>query len=157
MVTLEKMQINHVHMYCRKYADEYDMAVVVTNHAVDHVDGTPNLDSCQDYQMIELNPGCGGLTLSSSGRQMYPALGLSWSNCITTRIFVYKESRVDKFGEPCQVFYFGSNATEKNTALSSVKLQVRGMKVVFSPSLPQSTCYFIVRASGPRGIDPRSV
>ena len=73
-----------------------------------------------------------GMKLQSSGREVAPALGLAWSNCVTTRIFLSKA--------PDQMYEQGVQTT------------LRCMQIVISPSLPQSYCYFTVSREGVKGL-----
>ena len=70
----------------KRYADEYNIAVLVTNQVVDAIDDGGGATGESD------RPGCAGLTLETSGRKVYPALGLAWASCVTTRLFVTKET-----------------------------------------------------------------
>lgn len=132
----------------------YNLAVIVTNHAVDLFDTEQEENICSNT-FIESFPGCAGLALESSGRLLYPALGLSWSNCITTRLFTSKEAVKDERGEINPVVYTGSVGRKKDTGAgkdSSMYPQVRGMQIVFSPNLPQHKCHFIIGEGGCYGI-----
>lgn len=71
-----------------------------------------------------------GLELGTSGRAVVPALGLAWANCVNTRLFLSRQ---------------GDHSQGRQTIL-------RSMQVVFSPSLPQSYCYFRTTARGVFGI-----
>jgi hypothetical protein len=139
---------------CRKYADVYNLAVIVTNHAVDLFDTEQEENTCSNT-FIESFPGCAGLALESSGRLLYPALGLAWSNCVTTRLFTSKEAVIDESGEINPVVYTGSIGRKTRIGAvkdSSMYPQVRGMQIVFSPNLPQNKCHFIIGEGGCYGI-----
>ena len=60
-------------------ADEYNLCIVATNHVVDAI------PSNQSHQaQVQAN----GRVMSSSGRAVLPALGLVWSQCVSSRYFV---------------------------------------------------------------------
>ena len=80
----------------REYAHRHDIAVVVTNHVVDafgnsednaHSDTTTTLSSCGPLLKKQNVFGPAGV-VSSSGRDVAPALGLFWANCVNTRLFL---------------------------------------------------------------------
>ena len=128
--------------------------MVVTNHAVDLFDTEQDENECTNT-FIESFPGCAGLELESSGRLLYPALGLSWSNCITTRLFTSKEAVKDESGGINPVVYTGSIGRKTRIDAgkgSPMYPQVRGMQIVFSPDLPQNKCHFIIGEAGCHGI-----
>lgn len=79
-----------------------------------------------------------GPVLWSSGRMVAPAMGLSWANCINTRIFL---SRSD------EVAAAGVNGGE---AIMRTK---RRMEVVFAPHVPRSSCEFVIRKDGIFGLE----
>lgn len=111
----------------RKFAMEYNLAVVVTNQAVDFMDdkSSNGFDELQvgNYEI-----------LSTSNRRVIPALGLSWSNCINSRFFL---SKVD---------------IPVTSVWDSSKLQLRKLQVVFSPELPRSEAHYIILKEGIRGV-----
>lgn len=132
----------------RFFAEKYNLAVVVTNHVVDafHLQAA----GLPDVEKTEASPGCGGLCLMSSGRAMYPALGLAWANCITSRLFVFRVTQVNNLNELCRVLYSSSDheGMEGNKPDKKSLPQVRGIQVVFCPRLPQSLCYFTLHHGG---------
>ena len=67
----------------------------------------------------------GGATMETSGRKVAPSLGMLWSNCVNTRLFLSR-----------------SAAPQESGGVS------RRMRVVLSPHLPTSSCAFEVRADG---------
>ncbi|XP_039119914.1 LOW QUALITY PROTEIN: DNA repair protein XRCC3 homolog [Dioscorea cayenensis subsp. rotundata] len=94
-------------------------AVVVTNHVVDVVEAE-----------------CGGARcLWSSGRRVVPALGLAWSHCVNTRVFLTRSEGMSRSsnGEECEV-------------------RTRRMHVVFSPCLPERSCEFAIVGHGVLGV-----
>lgn len=109
----------------KRYADEYDLAVVVTNQVTAHIEDEGSQKKSQRQQ----HP----LPLVSSGRRVLPALGLAWSNCVSMRLFL---SIVSKQHEER-----GSHGGTR-----------RQMQVVFAPHLPSSLCEFTVCAAGVKGM-----
>ncbi len=71
----------------------------------------------------------GGLDLMTSGREVLPALGLAWANCVNQRIFLAR----------CQTAHSGGGV-------------LRQMRVVNSPYLPQGQRYYVVEQAGVRGL-----
>lgn len=107
------------------------------------------MDAFNEGSLISTAPACkhtGGLQLLSSGHELVPALGLAWANCINTRIFLSKTE------------YAVSTSCLKHTQYSRLPqpatLPLRCMQVVFSPCLPQDSCFYVVNHHGLEGIDP---
>lgn len=100
----------------------------------------------------------GGLALISNGREVIPALGIAWANCINARIFLSKAATP---GGERNLVYSGppSAATQAAVAggmaqLPRFALQLRHMQFVFSPMLPQRRCAYLVEVTGIRGLLP---
>lgn len=95
-------------------------------------------------------PACkhtGGLRLLSSGRELVPALGLAWANCVNTRLFLSRtEAAVTS--PQCQ-----SNNAAFSAPEQAYSMPIRYMQVVFSPCLPPDTCLFVVTQHGLQGVD----
>ncbi|XP_073141661.1 DNA repair protein XRCC3 homolog [Henckelia pumila] len=108
------------------YAWKFGVAVVVTNQVVDVMESADNVR-------------IGNLSiLYSSGRKVCPALGLSWANCVNTRLFLWREyQRVGEEG--------GSFDDDAKTR--------RFAAVVFAPHLPESSSEFVIRREGVFGVD----
>jgi DNA-repair protein XRCC3 len=79
-----------------------------------------------------------GPTLLSSGRMVAPAMGLSWANCVNTRIFL---SRSDEA------------VTVEINGLEAIVRTKRRMEVVFAPHVPCSSCEFVIRKDGVFGLE----
>jgi len=144
----------YVFYICRRFADEYNVAVIVTNHVVDLIqDIDVNHESANAHFLMESFPGCAGLELSSSGRSMYPALGLSWANCVNTRIFTSREAMDDGSGTQMPIIYTGSiqmNPSHQGTVVN--RPQLRGIQIVFSSEVPQVKAHFIIDHDGCHGL-----
>jgi DNA-repair protein XRCC3 len=97
----------------KELAYRHQCVVVVTNQVVDVVEGNT-----------------GNTMAWSSGRQVSPALGLSWANCVNTRLFLTRE--------------VGSDGGSTR----------RHMKVAFAPHLPERACEFVIRRDGVFGVEP---
>jgi DNA-repair protein XRCC3 len=82
-----------------------------------------------------------GLQLGWSGRHMLPALGLAWSNCVNSRLFLSR--CVDACGAMLGCSVPGDDGQAS---------LVRCMQVVFSPCIPQARCFYIVALDGVHGI-----
>ncbi|OAY79807.1 DNA repair protein XRCC [Ananas comosus] len=110
----------------KSLALRFGAAAVVTNHVVDVV-GAEGGGSAA--------PG-----LWSSGRRVAPALGISWANCVNTRIFLSRSEEV--------VEGSGDDGVTMRTRTR------RRLQVVFAPHLPESSCEFVIRKEGVFGIEP---
>jgi DNA-repair protein XRCC3 len=135
----------------RKYADEFNLVVVVTNQIMDAVNG----DGAAAGHT-------GGLLLHSSGREVIPALGLAWANCVNTRVFLSKETigargavKIVETGPPGPGMQRAIAAGAAN--VPQFAPQLRHMQIVFSPTLPQGKCAYVVEKSGVRGVHPAAV
>lgn len=124
----------------KRYADEYNLVVLVTNQVVDAIDDGHGGE--QD------RPGCAGLKLETSGRVVYPALGLAWSSCVNARFCIIKETAM------C------NKALGKRQVIverDSGGKQLRSLQVVFSPELKQVKTHFTIETQGCVGVDVGSV
>lgn len=111
----------------RFYARKFGLAVVMTNQVVDVMDSSDNLRIGNS------------VSLCSSGRRVCAALGLSWANCVNTRLFMWREVvRVE-------------GGREEGDSLENVKIK-RFIRVVFAPHLPDSSCEFMIRRDGVFGV-----
>lgn len=100
-------------------------------------------------------PACkhtGGLRLLSSGRELVPALGLAWANCVNTRLFLSR-TEVAIPGPQCQA---NSSAVSVPEHIP-YSVPLRYMQVVFSPCLPPETCLFVVTQHGLQGVSNSKV
>jgi len=122
----------------KRYADEYKIAVLVTNQVVDAIDNGGGATGESD------RPGCAGLTLETSGRKVYPALGLAWASCVTTRLFVTKETAM------CEETRGARSVVVEGAGGAK---QLRGLQVVFSPEMKQIKTHFVVETAGCVGVD----
>jgi len=93
----------------------------------------------------------GGLRLLSSGRELVPALGLAWANCVNARLFL---SRTEV---TIASSYWQNSCDVARSGSAPPSLPLRYMQVVFSPCLPQDTCLYVVTQTGLKGVDNASV
>ncbi len=93
----------------------------------------------------------GGLRLLSSGRELVPALGLAWANCVNARLFL---SRTEV---TIANSYWQNSCDLMRSGSVPPSLPLRYMQVVFSPYLPQDTCLYVVTQTGLKGVDNASV
>ncbi|CAK9875588.1 unnamed protein product, partial [Sphagnum jensenii] len=125
----------------KQYAQQFNIAIVVTNQVTDCFD---EVQSDQEY--VE--------HLMTSGRFVRPALGLSWSHCVNTRLFL---SRIPQ--QDCSMLHkfqghvrHGSEVVEHcNSGGGGEGLDGRRIQVVFAPHLPQDSCAFTVTRRGMQG------
>ncbi|XP_064938928.1 DNA repair protein XRCC3 homolog isoform X1 [Musa acuminata AAA Group] len=111
----------------KEQARRFGSVVVVTNQVVDVVGSEEGANGQRVGNYA---------SLWSSGRRVCPALGLSWANCVNTRLFL---SRKDDVADDA-----GSSRTR------------RWMQVVFAPHLPEASCEFVIVREGVSGIEPQS-
>lgn len=100
-----------------------------------------------------------GMQLLSEGREVIPALGLAWANCINSRIFL---SKAATRGGATRLMYSGPPGHSMQAAVAAgaakpwqFSPQLRHMQIVFSPFLPQRRCAYIVETTGIRGVLPQ--
>lgn len=110
--------IHRLGMRLNNIASDHGVAVLVVNQVSDYID----------------QPQC------SFGRGVVPALGMSWSNYVHTRLFLTKTRLV-------------VSATP-NAAIAGIKAEtrLRTLEVDISSRLPQSKTYFTVEADGIKGV-----
>jgi DNA-repair protein XRCC3 len=78
---------------------------------------------------------------SSTGvtsRRVIPALGLAWSNLLTTRLMLSKTHRTITLSQA------GGG--------DGVQVGVRQMEVLFAPHLPNRICEYVIDADGVKGL-----
>ncbi|KAJ3693218.1 hypothetical protein LUZ60_008698 [Juncus effusus] len=106
----------------KEQACRFGSVAVVTNQVVDMMDS--ERDETNNHQL--------GPAMWSSGRRVSPAMGLSWSNCINSRIFLSRNNKNN----------YNDNGTTD-----------RKMEVVFAPHLPKNSCEFVIRKDGVFGLE----
>ena len=140
-------KLSRVAALLREYAHRHDIAVVVTNHVVDAV---TNDDEKRNEKMGKNVFGPAG-DVSSSGRDVKPALGLFWANCVNTRLFLRRSGgSAGGFG--------GGEGVGGGGVIGGV---TREASVVFSSHLPHSRdadeggapMKFVVRREGVFGAE----
>jgi DNA-repair protein XRCC3 len=111
----------------KRMAEKYDLAVVISNHVTDYFEPieAPRRDPTPGSSPHSATSDI----LMTSNRRVVPALGISWSQCVNTRLFL---SRVN----------YGPNTIR------------RSIRVVFAPHLPNVSCHFVVETEGVKGMSP---
>ncbi|ERN07307.1 hypothetical protein AMTRI_Chr12g274520 [Amborella trichopoda] len=127
-------------------ASKFEVAIVVTNQVVDSV----GLEGLNEVQVG--NYSC----LFSSGRKVCPALGLSWANCVNSRVFL---SRDEEKVADNKMWGSNSQALSENGGFEDgygdFRTRTRRkMQVVFAPHLPKFSCEFEIRRDGVFGVKP---
>ncbi|KAG6547162.1 hypothetical protein Mapa_011414 [Marchantia paleacea] len=107
----------------KKYAEEFNLAVVVTNQVTDSFEPEMPLSK----SLFGMSRTQDSEVLVTSGRRVAPALALSWTHCINSRLFLSRS--------------YGNG-----------DLVRRSMQVVFAPHLPTESCDFEVNSEGVRGL-----
>lgn len=110
----------------RRYADEFEIAVLVSNQVLDIVANDAPSSQPSPLQRA----ATGGRPLVTGGREVTPALGLAWASAINTRLFLSKD--VDGAGRVS-----------------------RTMHIVWAPDLPPRECEFQVTRHGTFGLLPK--
>ncbi|CAI0391933.1 unnamed protein product [Linum tenue] len=118
----------------KSLASRFRLAVVVTNQVVDYVG-----DGMNGLKIGNLEE------LYSSGRRVCPALGLAWSNCVNSRLFLSREE--DEKANNCSV-----ERSEEDGGFGS-RTTRRWLHLVFAPHLAPSSCEFVIRREGISGVD----
>lgn len=109
----------------KSHANRFGIAVVVTNQVVDVI-GDSEGGSGVRVGNLE--------ALFTSGRRVWPALGLSWSNCINSRLFLSRQEVIED----------GDFVNRRER---------RELHVIFAPHLPYSSCEYVIRKEGVFGVD----
>lgn len=78
-------------------------------------------------------------SLRGGRTKLVPALGLSWSHCIDTRLMIRK-----KFVQGA--YAYGEGGTEES-------LTIRELEILFSHCHPENTCYFLIKKHGISGVN----
>ncbi|CAM8928315.1 hypothetical protein QQ045_023091 [Rhodiola kirilowii] len=112
-------------------AKRFKMAVMVTNQVVDLVDP----DGVNGLKIGNLRFLC------SSGRRVCAALGMTWANCVNSRLFM---SRTEEFT---------SGGVDESGEEIVVRRTRRWIQVVFAPHLPYSSCEFTITKDGVFGVE----
>lgn len=119
----------------KSLAKRFSLAVVVTNQVVDFIGEN---DGINGMRLGNLS------SLYSSGRRVCPALGLAWSNCVNSRLFLSRNEGV--VGEDKAL----ADAGDDNYLCTQTRRQ---LYVVFAPHLPGSSCEFVIRKEGVFGVE----
>ncbi|XP_072983342.1 DNA repair protein XRCC3 homolog [Typha latifolia] len=114
----------------KEQARRFGSVVVVTNQVVDVMSNEEGTNGVRIGNYREL---------LSSGRRVCPALGLSWANCVNTRLFLSRSDEVVGNGE--------------SDGLCVSTRTRRRMQVVFAPHLPASSCEFEIKKDGVLGVE----
>ncbi|XP_050375255.1 DNA repair protein XRCC3 homolog [Argentina anserina] len=107
-------------------ARKYGVAVVVTNQVVDFMGEVEGINGVRVGNLREL---------CSSGRRVCPALGLAWSNCVNSRLFLSRNEEIVERG---------------NGEL--IRETKRRIDVVFAPHLGPVSCEFVITEDGVFGV-----
>ncbi|RVW27999.1 DNA repair protein XRCC3-like [Vitis vinifera] len=83
-------------------------------------------------------------SLWSSGRRVCAALGLSWANCVNSRLFLSRNEEI--VGEVTGLGGVGAGDTVS-------RLTRRHLHVIFAPHLPESSCEFVISREGVLGVE----
>ncbi|KAK9841637.1 hypothetical protein WJX74_009147 [Apatococcus lobatus] len=127
----------------KRLANKYHLAVVVVNQVSDAISDKPQENGCGHTA---------GLQLRTSGREVIPALGLAWANCVNTRLFLSRLGHV-----PWPMFLSharpqAASALQHAAEAEHQGLVLRSLQVVFSPHLPQAGALYVVLQSGVVGV-----
>jgi len=116
----------------RRLSGVHSMVVVACNQVTDRfLPAEPILRSSETYR--------DRYTIHTSGRQVMPALGLSWANCVDVRLAVSRRGGAR-----------GGAGGSGGMVLDGSEV-LREMEVMFAPHLPRRSMKFVVDADGVRG------
>jgi len=89
----------------------------------------------------------------SSGK--VPTLGLSWANALTTRLML---SRTEQYVTVALHDSKAASAMQCDSATPrTYEANVRSLRVLFAPHLPNSVCRFLVDEDGVKGLPDNKV
>uniref|UniRef100_A0A2N9E2I4 RecA family profile 1 domain-containing protein n=1 Tax=Fagus sylvatica TaxID=28930 RepID=A0A2N9E2I4_FAGSY len=122
----------------KSLAKRFGLAVVVTNQVVDLVGPSEGLNGLKVGNLA---------SLVSSGRRVCAALGLSWANCVNSRLFLSRNEEVvgEENGLVVDVNACGGDFVPRRTR--------RRLHVVFAPHLPESSCEFVITRERVFGVE----
>ena len=122
----------------KSLAKRFGLAVVVTNQVVDLVGPSEGLNGLKVGNLA---------SLVSSGRRVCAALGLSWANCVNSRLFLSRTEEVvgEENGLVVDVNACGGDLVPRRTR--------RRLHVVFAPHLPESSCEFLITRERVFGVE----
>lgn len=100
----------------KSLAERFGLVVVVTNQVVDLMSEGENGVRIGNFS-----------EMYSSGRRVCPALGLSWANCVNSRMFLSRDAYVES--------------------------KRRRISVVFAPHLGQCCSEFVITGDGVFGVE----
>ncbi|KAJ6355420.1 hypothetical protein OIU77_005915 [Salix suchowensis] len=115
----------------KEFAKRFNLVVLVTNQVMDVVDSG---EGANEIRIGNLNG------MYSSGRRISPALGLSWANCVNSRLFLSKDE-------------YESGSVGGGESGSQSRGTRRRLHVVFAPHLPGLSCEFVIRREGVLGVN----
>lgn len=116
-------------------AKRFNLAILLTNQVVDFMGSMEGVNG--------LRIGNFGF-LCSSDRRVCASLGLSWANCVNSRLFLSRHEEVVR-EDKSMVDEGGLKCVGTRTR--------RQIQVVFAPHLPESSCKFEIKREGVFGID----
>jgi DNA-repair protein XRCC3 len=139
--TQERTNTLHSHAcILKQLSDENKIPILIINQVTDYF--------VNDLQIQGFN---------SNG--VIPSLGLHWANSINMRIMLSKTKHVYREEAPTENNVNNKNNAESNEPLTkkrkteSISIGVRTMQVVFSPHLPNSSCYYLIDQDGVHGLE----
>ncbi|KAF3452793.1 hypothetical protein FNV43_RR03226 [Rhamnella rubrinervis] len=119
----------------KSLAKRFSLAVVVTNQVVDFIGENDGINGMRPGNLS---------SLYSSGRRVCPALGLAWSNCVNSRLFLSRNEEV--IGEDKAL----ADTCDRDYLCRQTRRQ---LYVVFAPHLPESSCEFVISKEGVFGVE----
>ena len=167
----------------KQYAHQYDIAILVTNQVVDHVEQEEGKRS-ESHDSLNYMISSSYGPMFSEGRRVVPALGIGWSHCVNTRLFLSRvremvmdhstssilqcfeselpddvllslssDSIYDNKKQQCSSTVKPSMDFESHCTKTRVR---RMLHVVFAPNLPSRSCEFVVETTQVRGLKTSS-
>ncbi len=132
-------------------AAKYSLVILILNQVTDVVQNEENSHS--DRSGL-------GLMVKSSGRSVIPALGLAWSNCVETRIFL---TRTRNQSQQQSTIKPANEESEEESATASAPSRPTGAEIgrqlfiMFSPALPRSKTRFVLDTDGIHGVSSTQI
>jgi len=134
--SVERARVLSAHAHeLLKLSDEFKIPIITINQVT-------------DYFFDNFN----STNYSSQSKFVIPALGLAWSNCVNTRIILSRTTRTyDKTDTKEDNDQEPPNKRQRTS--KNEQLVVRTMSLVWSPHLPNDSCYFIIDSDGIQGVE----
>lgn len=139
------------HGICLKnLAERFQLYLIVVNQVSMKISDCPTVDhdlysTINEFDNNGNSSSCSINSYNDNNRSyLVPSLGLSWSNIVSTRIKLTKNSQIGSMIKPDDQ----SQKKQEKLQDHSSPPQFRQMSIIFSSYLPEATCRFLVENRG---------